>query len=127
MPQMHKTLLLIAGTSYQTSQCHAQDDKQQSKLQLLQGHELCSNVEQTEEGHFMVYISDMSDSESELSDSSDDVVVCNHKPNDWIDRQQETSRKRQWDDEDDAAGGEEEEMQRIQGGELEESHPGGEG
>ncbi|KAG2335473.1 hypothetical protein BDR05DRAFT_1006780 [Suillus weaverae] len=63
--------------------------------------QLCSNVEQTEEGRLMAHISDASDSESESSDSSDDVVVFDHKPDDWIDRQQEISRKRQRDDEDD--------------------------
>ncbi|KAG2336003.1 hypothetical protein BDR05DRAFT_1006263 [Suillus weaverae] len=126
MPQMHETLLLIASTSSQTSRCHARDHKQQSKLQFLQGHELCSNVAQTEKGCLMADVSDASDSESEFSDSSDDVVVCDHKPEDWIDRPQGNSRKRQRDDEDDAAGYEEEETRGIEAGELEESHPGGE-
>ncbi|KAG2336732.1 hypothetical protein BDR05DRAFT_953151 [Suillus weaverae] len=63
--------------------------------------QLCSNVAQTEEGRLMADVSDGSDSESESSDSSDDVVVCDHKPEDWIDKPQERSRKRGRDDEDD--------------------------
>ncbi|KAG1781301.1 hypothetical protein EV702DRAFT_1042421 [Suillus placidus] len=76
MPQMHQPLLLVASTSSQTSQCHARDWKQQSKLQLLQGHEVCLPRKRWR-------------------------VVCKHKPADWINRPQGTLRKRQRDDEDD--------------------------
>ncbi|KAG1765256.1 hypothetical protein EV702DRAFT_1051065 [Suillus placidus] len=63
--------------------------------------QLCSNVAKTEEGRLIADVPDASDSESGCSDSSDDVVVCDHKPADWIDRPQGISRKRQRDDDED--------------------------
>ncbi|KAG2739072.1 hypothetical protein P692DRAFT_20882091 [Suillus brevipes Sb2] len=48
--------------------------------------QMCSNVTKTAEGSCIAPESDESDAESESSDSSDDVVVLDHKPADFIDR-----------------------------------------
>ncbi|KAG1758796.1 hypothetical protein EV702DRAFT_1053786, partial [Suillus placidus] len=123
MPQMRQPLLLIArrygvmcGIGNNGPSCnYCRDMKYVCRGRdgeaCITCQQLCSNVEQTEEGRLLAPVSDASDSEtessdashseSESSDSSDDVVVCDHKPADWIDRPNDNPRKRQRDDEDD--------------------------
>ncbi|KIK34553.1 hypothetical protein CY34DRAFT_110237 [Suillus luteus UH-Slu-Lm8-n1] len=102
--------------------------------------QLCSNVAKTEEGCLISHASDTesesSDTESESFESSDDVVICDQKPADWIDREPGNSRKRQRDEEDDIIVLDHKPAdwidrpldmrKRRRAGELANSHPGGE-
>lgn len=93
----------------------------------------CWSVAKTEEG---CLISHASDTESESFESSDDVVICDQKPADWIDREPGNSRKRQRDEEDDIIVLDHKPAdwidrpldmrKRRRAGELANSHPGGE-
>jgi hypothetical protein len=62
---------------------------------------MCASVAKTHDGCLPADRSDTSDEDYDSSSDSSDVIILDHKPADWIDRTQVTSRKRRREDDDD--------------------------
>ncbi|KAG2742521.1 hypothetical protein P692DRAFT_20879211 [Suillus brevipes Sb2] len=106
MPQMRHVVPLVAGTlaiMHRISNNSPRCMFCESMNYIWRGiygeacQQMCSNVTKTAEGSCIAPKSDMLDVESESSDSSDDVVVLNHKPADFIDRPPGVRKRRSKD------------------------------